>query len=244
MRSWTPLILISGLVCAASTSISAASLQVAPVLFEFPAGKAADTLTLTNEGQAELNAQVRVVRWTQIDGVEKTEPTTDIVASPPVVTVGPGGSQVVRLVRVSKKPVLGEESYRVTVDELPDKSQLRPNEVGFTFKYSIPIFFMAELGGNSHLTWAIEKIKDTTFVSAKNDGNRRVRIAGLTLTPAGGKDFILGKGLNGYVLSGSSMRWELPKTVSVGSNGPVTITARSDEGPINVTAQAQVSDRR
>lgn len=244
MRAWTPFILISGVVCLASTPTVAASLQVSPVVFEMPAGKAADTLTVHNDGTTGLHAQVRVFRWTQVNGEETTEPTSDVVASPPMILVDAGGDQVVRLVRVSKKPVVGEETYRVIVDELPDKSSQKPGQISFTFKHSIPMFFTTEQDAKSQLTWGLEKHGDTTFIAARNDGNRRVRIGGLTLKAAGAKDFVLGKGLNGYVLSGSSMRWALPNTVSFGSTGPVTITARSDEGPINATAQAQASVHR
>lgn len=244
MRAWTPFIFFSGLVCLASTPTGAASLQVAPTSFELPPGKAADTLTLHNDGAAPVNAQARVYRWSQVDGEEKLEPTTDVVASPPAVTIGPNADQVVRLVRVAKTPISKEESYRVVVDELPDKGNLKPNQITMTFKYSVPIFFLPEAGGKSQLTWTIERKNDKSVIVAKNNGSRRVRVGGLTLKAPGAKDFVLGKGLNGYVLSGSSMRWVLPSTVAVGGNGPVTITARSDEGPINATAQAQDSIRR
>ncbi|MEQ1696103.1 MAG: molecular chaperone [Hyphomicrobiaceae bacterium] len=219
-------------------------MQASPTLFELAGGKAADTLKLRNEGTAVLNAQVRVFRWSQVNGDDKSEPTADVVASPPALSIAPGGEQIVRIVRVSKRPPTGEENFRVVVDELPDKAKLKPGEISFTFKHSIPMFVMQQTGGKSQVSWAIEKKDGKTFVVAKNNGSRRARIAGLTLKAPGAKDFVLGKGLNGYVLSGSSMRWVLPSTVAIGSNGPVTVTARSDEGPINATAQAQDSVRR
>ena len=244
MRAWTPLFLLSGMVFVASTPTGAASLQASPTLFEMAAGKAADTLTLRNEGTSVLNAQVRVFRWSQTNGDDKSETTSEVVASPPAVSIAPGGEQIVRVVRVSKRPVSAEENFRVVVDELPDKANQKPGEISFTFKHSIPMFVMAQAGGKSQVSWSIEKNGDKTFVVAKNTGSRRARIAGLTLKAPGAKDFVLGKGLNGYVLSGSSMRWILPSTIDMGSNGPVTVTARSDEGPINATAQAQDSVRR
>lgn len=240
----TPYIALIGMVCLASNPSVAASLQAAPTVFEMPAGKAADTLRLRNDGTGVLNAQVRVFRWSQADGVDKIDPTTEIVTSPPMLTLQPGSEQVVRLVRVSKRPIVGEENYRVVVDEIPDKSKQKNGEIALTFKHSIPMFFTTALDGKSRVTWAMETKGDTRFIVAKNDGNRRVRIAGLTLKSPGTKDVVLGKGLNGYVLSGSSMRWVLPKTASVGSTGPVSVTARSDEGPIHASAQAQGSARR
>ena len=245
MRGWMPLLpLLTGLVFAASTPSVAASLQASPTLFELSATKAADTLTLRNDGTSVLNAQVRVYHWLQKNGVDTSEPTQDVVVSPPVLSIQPGSEQIVRVVRVSKKPLTGEDNFRLIVDEIPDKSQQKPGDISFTFRHSIPLFVMDQKGGKSKLSWYFEKAGDTTYLVAKNDGTRRVRIGGLTLKSSGANDFVLGKGLNGYVLSGSSMRWALPSRVSFGSTGPVNVTARSDEGPINATAQAQGSASR
>jgi fimbrial chaperone protein len=244
MRLWTPLLTISGLVCAASAPLSAASLQVVPTTFELPASKAAETLTLSNSGTTVLNAQVRAFRWTQEQGEDKTEPTSDLVATPPMVSIPPGGEQIVRLVRVSKRPVSGEESYRIVADELPNKDQQKAGQINFNFKYMIPMFFVSEPGGHSKVTWSIERQGNATFLAASNAGNRRVRIGGLTLKSSSGKEFVLGKGLNGYVLAGSSVRWPVPSTLVLGNSGPLSITARSDEGPINAQALAQASAKR
>ena len=242
MRAWTPLIAFSGLICVASTPLGAASLQASPTTFEMPAGKSADTLTLHNSGTAKINAQVRVFRWSQADGDDKSEPTMDVVASPPMISIEPGQDQVVRLVRTSKRPVSGEETYRIVADELPDTANVKNGLINFTFKYSIPMFFMAERGGRSRLTWALEKQGDKAFIVARNDGNRRARIAGMKLGTQGGKEIVVGQGLNGYVLAGSHMRWAVPG--SLGNTGLVNVTATSDEGPINAEAQAQASARR
>lgn len=242
MRAWTPLIFLSGLICVASTPLGAASLQASPTTFEMPAGKSADTLTLHNSGSAKLNAQVRLYRWTQAGGEEKSELTSEVVASPPMVSIEAGQDQVVRLVRTSKRPITGEETYRVVVDELPDTTTVKNGMINFTFKYSIPMFFVADQSGKSQLTWALEKQGDKSFIVARNDGNRRARIAGLKLGTQGGKEIVLGKGLNGYVLAGSQMRWVVPG--SLGNIGVVSVTASSDEGPINAEAQAQGSVHR
>ena len=243
MRAWTPLIFFSGLICVASNPLGAASLQAAPTAFEMPNGKSADTLTLHNSGTARLNAQVRVFRWSQVDGEDKSEPTADVVASPPMVSIEPGQDQVVRLVRVSMRPVTGEETFRVVADELPDTANAKNGIINFTFKYSIPMFFTSGQTGRSQLSWALEKRDDKTFIVARNDGDRRARIAGLKIGTQGGKEIVLGKGLNGYVLAGSHMRWAVPGG-SLGNNGVVNVSALSDEGPINAEAQAQASARR
>src|SRR6266481_5415488 len=103
-----------------SKGIRGASLQVVPVSIEVPAPGATATLKLRNEGPAPINAQIRVFRWSQANGEEKLEPTDDVVASPPMASLAPKADYVVRLVRVTKRPLSEGESYRLLVDELPD----------------------------------------------------------------------------------------------------------------------------
>src|SRR5690242_18933580 len=91
----------------------AGSLQVAPVGIEVAAPGAASSIKLRNEGATPINAQIRVFRWIQAKGEERLEPTGDVVASPPMVHIGPGAEFIVRLVRVTKQLVSAEESYRL-----------------------------------------------------------------------------------------------------------------------------------
>ena len=57
----------------------AASLQVAPVTLEIPAPGASATIKLRNEATTALNAQVRVFRWTQVNGELRLRVTSSSV---------------------------------------------------------------------------------------------------------------------------------------------------------------------
>ena len=54
----------------AQGSSRAATLQVEPVLIDVTAPGAASTITLRNEAAAPINVQIRVYRWSQVDGKE------------------------------------------------------------------------------------------------------------------------------------------------------------------------------
>src|SRR5919108_454317 len=128
MRSVIVKFLFAGvLLLAAPISLRAAALQVEPVLIDVTAPGAASTITLRNEGTAPINVQVRIFRWSQIDGKESLEPTEDVVASPPAVTLSAKTNYITRIVRVTKRPVVGEESYRILVDQLPDATPQKGN---------------------------------------------------------------------------------------------------------------------
>jgi fimbrial chaperone protein len=216
----------------------AASLQVAPVMIEVAAPGAATTVKLRNEGTAPLNAQIRVFRWTQVNGEDKLEPTNDVVASPPIAKLAPKVDYTVRLVRVNKTPVSKEETYRLFVDELPDATNQRNRAVNLLLRYSIPVFFYPTAGNPPTLTWSVEHSGGKLAVVAKNSGDRHSRISNLKLRDDKGGAISFGDGLSGYVLGGSSRRWVVASGKgSLNAGSAIAVSAQGNQGPINASAQ-------
>jgi fimbrial chaperone protein len=231
--------LVTAFLMPIGTSPQAASLQVAPVSIEVPAPGAASTITLRNEGPNSLNAQIRVFRWRQVNGEEKLEPTNDVVASPPLVSLAPKTDYTVRLVRVTKQPVSAGESYRLFVDELPEPKVRQNWVVTLVMRYSIPVFFYPRDTAGAKLAWSVEHRGQRVYVSATNAGDRHARISALTLHDENRTTVSFGNGLTGYVLGHSTMRWEAPGNPDqLGAGSSVVISAQTDSGPINVSPSA------
>lgn len=219
------------------TPASAASLQVQPALVEVAAPGQATTLTLRNPGSTPINVQLRVFRWSQTNGTEKLEPTNDVVASPPAATLKPNTDYVVRVVRVDKRPILAEESYRLLVDQLPDASHANGNTVKLLVRYSLPVFFTGEGITEPAISWSIRKRGDRIAVVARNNGTSRLRISALSIRDTQGKTIKFGEGLVGYVLGKSTMEWIAPKrTSNFATKGSVVISGKGNEHPIRATA--------
>ena len=209
----------------------AAQLRVEPVVLELNAPAAAGTLTLRNDEDNEATIQTRVLRWTQSGGVESLEPTTDVVASPPAVKLAPHADYVVRVVRVSKLPVRGEESYRVIVDQLPRTGGRQARAVNLLIRQSIPVFFRARELTVPQVSWDIKSEAGKLVVVASNAGDERLRIANLRLKDSAGATISFGNGLIGYVLGQSSMSLAAPKfPPGFGSGGSISLVADTDKG--------------
>jgi fimbrial chaperone protein len=217
----------------------AAQLRVEPVLLDMNAPTAAGSLTLRNDEDSDVVVQTRVMRWSQADGKESLEPTTDVVASPPTVKLAPGADYVVRVVRVSKRPIRGEESYRVVVDQLPNVRRQQARAINLLIRHSIPVFFRNPQLSASNVAWSLGYEGDKLVVIANNSGDERLRIASLRLRDAAGATVAFGNGLVGYALGKSSMSWIAPSHPrGFGAGGSVSITAETDKGPINAMAQS------
>lgn len=89
---------------------NATSLMISPSSIERVAPDRAAVFHLRNQMDRPISIKVRVFRWSQKGGVEKLEPTGDVVASPISAQLSPNGNRAVRVVRVSKEPLRSEEA--------------------------------------------------------------------------------------------------------------------------------------
>lgn len=210
---------------------NAASLRAAPTNLELIAPDSTGVLNLTNDGDHPINVQVRVFKWSQTGGVEKLEPTTNVVASPPATKMAPNAGYTVRVIRTSKAPVRTEETYRVVVDELPDPSRAKAGTVTLIVRHSIPVFFRNADAKAADVSWNLSRQGDSLFLAGTNNGGSRFRLSNVVLkqgaTKIGGRS-----GLVGYVLGGTTMQWPIGSAKSL-SGGAVTLQGQSDLGPFN-----------
>lgn len=241
-RSW--LLWLAGAIAIVPISLAgfpsnAASLRVAPTTIDLVGPESAATLNMRNEDSRPINVQIRVFRWSQSNGVDQLTPTADVVASPPGQTLGPNADYVVRIVRVNKSPVSGEESYRLVVDELPDPSRRKPGVVNLVLRYSVPVFFRDADARKPQVTWSVRQNGNALTVAATNTGQQRLKVADFKLTDGGGHNVKLGSGLVGYVLGNASAQWSFPVNGTRISGRTVTLSGQSDGGEINATAVVQ-----
>jgi len=236
---------VSGLAVALScaTASNAGMLHVAPTTLDLVAPEAAATLNLRNDdAQRSINVQIRVFRWTQRNGADRLEPTSDVVASPPAQTLMPKADYVVRVVRVAKQPIAGEESYRVVVDELPDPARRKAGVVDFVLRYSLPVFFRSPDAGQPQISWAVQRDGDKVRLPASNSGQQRLTVAAFELIDGANRSVRLSAGLVGYVLGNAAVQWSFPaKGMNLSLSGQrfVTLSAQSDGGPIHAMAAVQ-----
>ncbi|GAA0917499.1 molecular chaperone [Rothia nasimurium] len=225
---------LAGLLAAAilpAPTTWASGLQVSPIGLRLAAGTPADALWLTNTGSEILHAQVRVFRWIQQDGQDMYDASRDLLASPPMVTIAPGGKQMVRVIRTGAPPDGAETAYRVIVDELPNGKH---DGLNFVLRYSVPVFLAPKgdpaVKATLHTEWITTP--SGPMVRIRNDGNGHAQIAELSFTDASGKRTTLVRGLVGYALPGSTMSWPTPKETPPATG---VLKARVNSEPVEST---------
>lgn len=216
---------LAAAVLAVVPAVPAAGLQVTPIMLEIGREDASTLLWLSNTGDRALQAQVRVFRWTQVDQDDRLAASGDLLASPPMLDVPAGGRQLVRIVRApGLARAAGEQSFRVIVDELPGGAGAPGEAAGpgvqFLLRYSIPVFIAPEAGGPAQPQLAWRMVAAPAALDVVNTGSVRAQLSEVELEDASGAKIVLSRGLLGYVLAGSRMRWPLP------ADGPVPSTVR------------------
>lgn len=198
--------------------IAYAGMQISPLLVSFGPKVRSQQITVRNTGDLPLTIQVRLFDWSQPANAGMVlKPTAVLTASPAIVTLAPGTSQLVRVLRRQDLPSDQEHYFRLLLDELPDASSVSNGAVQMLSRYSIPVFIAPRLAGQPELSAVLLRCSDgENFINVRNAGAIRARLTEwLLLTNAGKASRLLaqGNGLTGYVLAGSELRIALPKNL-------------------------------
>lgn len=222
-------------VCAISTAL-AGGLQIAPVTLTLRGTQNADGIWLRNEGNAVLNAQVRVYRWTQGGYSDRLADSQGLVISPPMLALPPGEKQLVRVIRTSTAAGNTEEAWRLFIDELPPAKRQK-NQIQFVMHYSVPVFVqpVGQEDAVPRLQWRLVLTDGKAFIEVVNLGNSHAQLSQVTFVNGNGVRKVITPGLLGYVLSGSTMRWIIPSPVTDIQHGEkveVTINGQKTVQPL------------
>ncbi len=218
-------------VCLVAPGIGAQGLTVLPVSIQMAAGQMAATLTVRNEGDSETSLQVRPFVWSQPPphGSDELMPATELMASPPLATIAPGATQVVRLV-LRRPPGDREASYRILLDQIPPPAA--PGTVRIALRLSIPIFAEPPTRASPHLQWRLESHGGRLTLVAVNDGRRHEKIRDIALGGGGGS-YRIESGLSPYILPGATRRWQIDAAGPPPAFGAIVrLTANTEAGAI------------
>lgn len=217
-------------------SVTAGSIHVMPTTITLGPGKATAVMTITNEGDAPIRAQVRVFAWDQQGNEDHLTPTQKLVASPPMASLAPNQTQSIRVVRVDKSAIAAEETYRLVVDEIPDATNAPNVGVSVQMRYSVPVFVLPKATmPPGQVTVAASISGNMLTLNAQNKGETHMQASEVAIEHAGGTSTPVVGGLLGYVLAGRSMQWTVPIPANTAAKGhPAHVTMTFNGQPLKV----------
>ena len=226
---------------ALSAPAVAGSFSISPLRVDFTATASTAALTIRNEDAAPVVVQTQGLGWSQEGGQDVLAPSRDLLISPAVFTLQPGGSQLIRVaLRRSVDPVR-ELSYRLIIQEVPQAASPDFTGLQVALKLSVPVFVAPTAPATAQVTWAATRGADGRLsVTARNDGAAHARIQRFALKTADGTATVLEQPALSYVLAGAVRQWSFDdnnntrpnaqSTASPGKAGPYRLEGTTDRG--------------
>ena len=208
----------------------AGSFAISPVRATLSSKLSVVSLIVRNNGDEPAVIQTELLNWAQQKGHDVFTPTREVLATPPIFTVPPGGSQLIRVGMRRTPDAHRELNYRMFLQELPSAPHPGFQGLQVALRLSIPVFIVPAMPVKPVLAWkALSSAPGQIKLQATNVGNAHIQIANLKLSRRSGEELTAGK-IAEYVLPGESDEWTIKSSVETGE--PLRLFAKTDGGDI------------
>ena len=218
-----------------SVQAPADSLSVTPIPVKLGKNSPTDAITLLNNGQMPVVIQVDLQSWTQREGEDIYEPSRDLLVNPPIFTLPPGQSQIVRLGLHRPVDPQRELAYRLYLQEVPPPPQPGFTGLQIALRLGIPVFAAPAAPYNKALKWhAVRTRGGDVRVALDNVGNAHVHVFEIKLSqPDDSERILYTHQAHAYVLAGQFHSWTLQPKSGPWTGSRVQISALTDRGVVN-----------
>jgi fimbrial chaperone protein len=211
-----------------SVPVCAASFSVSPMRVSLSAGKPVAALEVHNESDEPSVVQLELVSWSQTDTDDVYVDTAEVLATPPILTVPPGGSRVVRIGLRRPADHDRELTYRLYLQEVPPPLPDDFQGMRMTLRVGVPVFVAETAKPKSQLQWRSVTLPGGAIqLTLTNSGNEHVKITEFELSTVDGVASGLQR-VSTYVLPGQSRQWQVKMASPVAAGSSLQLKAHSD----------------
>jgi fimbrial chaperone protein len=231
----TYLAALAGTIFIAWSSAHAAEISVLPVGLTFSPGHGHEAITVSNHGDQDVVLQVEPVAWTQVQGRDRLDPTSDLLINPPLFSIKARASQILRVGLRKTSDHAGHRAYRLLLREVPPAPlspphDSTPGQVRVLLEIRLPVYVMPPEIIRSQVWEGHRTGANNIAISVKNTGNVHMVVSGLALREAGesppGTPVVTKT--SAAVFPGQSRSWELPMTFA--PDRALVLEAQTDQG--------------
>ncbi|WP_260295749.1 molecular chaperone [Sedimenticola hydrogenitrophicus] len=218
---------------------AATGLGVTPIRIHLSEATPTAALTLENNGSNTTVVQLQLMKWDAAGADDHYRPTYEVVATPPIATLQPGQTQIVR-VGLSRDVDEGKElAYRLYIEEVPAPPQQHQQGLQVTLRIGVPIFIAPKITAQPGLEWrAVRNGPDSVALHATNVGNAHLRLMDLKLRSEGAEHLLAERQVVGYLLPGQSRQWLMQVEGGLPS-GRLRLSAATDPGMADVDLELE-----
>jgi fimbrial chaperone protein len=217
----------------------AGSFSVNPVRVTLSAKQPVAAITVRNAGSEPAVVQLETNTWSQDQGRDVLVPTSDVLATPPIFTVPPGKTQILRIGLRRPSAATGETTYRLVLREVPEAS--RSLGVKVALRISMPVFVVPASAVAPVLEWRTTRTADGQIrVHVTNTGTAHAQLSKIELALAEGGRALGTRTMADYVLPGNSRSWTLAPAETATVGALVRIASTTDAGSFQSETRLEV----
>jgi fimbrial chaperone protein len=225
------------LVLSASLAHGGGTLRVNPVRVNLSPLNSTAAVTLENGGSSSMVLQLQLMHWSAAGGEERYDASDDILATPPIMTIAPGKSQLVRVGLSRPADPKRELAYRLFIEEVPPPPKPGYQGLQVALRVGLPIFIEPAAIAEPVLQWrATRGGANTIAVDVVNAGDAHTRVFNVRLR-APGEDRLLGaRQVASYLLPGQSQRW-MVESEGILPADRIRVSADTDRGVLDADVE-------
>lgn len=213
-----------------SQAALAGSIGVSPIRIHLTAQQPTTMLTVQNWSEDETTIlQLQLNSWSQEDGEDVLEQTRDLIVVPPLISLQPGSSQVVRIGLRGSPPIGKEASYRLLLREVPKQPTPDFHGLQVALNLSLPVFVRPAREVRAEMQYRlVDSGSDGLELHVSNVGDAHIQFQGLNLADRAGTE-LSGHNLPVYLLPGQHRMWKFETNVVAQQ---WTVSAQTNAGEV------------
>ncbi|UUX97690.1 molecular chaperone [Aquabacterium sp. J223] len=192
---------------------TAADVGLMPVSVHLDALRPRATVQVMNNGAQPVVMQVDTVAWQRENQQDSDAATTDLVVNPPVFTLAPGRTQIVRVGLRRAAQGEREGTYRMVLREVPGAADLQglvSGQVRVLVAMRVPVY-VAPSRVVQQERWQVERDPaGRTVATVHNDGNVHLKVGRLSLHRGDTEPPLAEQTVASLLFPGESQRFVLP----------------------------------
>jgi fimbrial chaperone protein len=187
------------------TVLNAGSIGVSPIRVTLSTSQKVTGITVSNPGTQPMSIQLELMNWSQQEGKDVFTLTREVLANPPIFTIPPGESQLIRVgLRRAPDDQL-ELSYRLFLQELPPPLIDEIQGAQMLMRVSLPVFILPKAKTKPVLHWEASRTMGGALkLNLTNNGNAHIQIKSFKLSLLGKVEPLVTYKSPMYILPGQS----------------------------------------
>ena len=225
------------------STAQAGSFTVNPVRVTLSATQAVAAMTVNNVGTDLTVIQLETSSWTQHDGKDTLTPTGDVLATPPIITVPPGASRIIRVGLRRPADPQHELTYRLLLREVPPPEPMA-QALRVALALSIPVFVDPPKLPAAQVQWRATRMPDGNIrLQARNTGGSHIQLGRLEIALAEGGAAIATRNMADYLLPQTEREWILSAKSTPTSGKVLRISSQADIGEVKADVTLEDESR-